>query len=189
VSGLQPPATETPAIAIRRARPSDAEAFARIFSDEDTFGGVLQMPYPSANIWRQRLEENDAPGKNRLVLVAEVDGDVVGNTGLTMESWSPRRSHVASFGIGVAKAWQGHGVGTALMAALIDYADRWAGILRIELTVYADNTRAIALYRKFGFEPEGTMRGFAMRDGRYVDALAMARLHPNPPRIGGGAST
>jgi L-phenylalanine/L-methionine N-acetyltransferase len=178
-------ATELFAITVRRARPSDAEAFARIFSDEDTFGGVLQMPYPSADIWRQRLQDNDAPGKNRLVLVAEVDGEVVGNTGLTMESGSPRRAHVASFGIGVAKAWQDRGVGTAMTAALIDYADRWAGILRIELTVYADNARAIALYRKFGFEAEGRMRGFAMRDGRYVDALAMARLHPNPPRIGG----
>lgn len=182
------PTGPAPAITIRRARPSDAEAFARIFSDEDTFGGVLQMPYPSAHIWRQRLEDNDAPGKNRLLLVAEADGDVVGNTGLTMQTGSPRRAHAASFGIGVAKAWQGRGVGTALMAALIDYADRWAGILRIELTVYTDNTRAIALYRKFGFEAEGTMRSFALRDGRYVDVLAMARLHPNPPLIGGGAS-
>jgi L-phenylalanine/L-methionine N-acetyltransferase len=179
------PSGPAAAITIRRARPSDAEAFARIFSDEETFGGVLQMPYPSPDIWRQRLQDNDAPGKNRLVLVAEVDGEVVGNTGLTMESWSRRRAHVASFGISVGKAWQGRGVGTALMAALIDYADRWACILRIELTVYTDNTRAIALYRKFGFEPEGTMRSFAMRDGRYVDALAMARLHPSPPGIGG----
>ena len=44
--------------------------------------------------------------------------------------------------------------------------------------VYADNERAIALYRKFGFEAEGTHRAYALRDGRYVDALAMARLRP-----------
>ena len=67
------------------------------------------------------------------------------------------------------------------MQALCDYADRWMGVLRIELTVYVDNAAAIALYRKFGFETEGRHRGYALRDGRYVDALAMARLHPNPP--------
>ena len=55
--------------------------------------------------------------------------------------------------------------------------------LRIELIVFTDNAAAIALYRKFGFELEGTHRAYALRDGRYVDALAMARLHPNPPRI------
>jgi putative acetyltransferase len=52
------------------------------------------------------------------------------------------------------------------------------------LTVYTDNAGAIALYRKFGFVDEGVHRAFALRDGVYVDALAMARLHPNPPRLG-----
>jgi putative acetyltransferase len=57
------------------------------------------------------------------------------------------------------------------------------GVLRIELTVYTDNAPAIALYRKFGFVVEGCHRGYALRDGRYVDAFAMARLHPDPPTI------
>ena len=73
------------------------------------------------------------------------------------------------------------GVGTALMAALCEYADRWAGVLRLELNVYTDNLPAIALYRKFGFEVEGTHRGYALRDGVYVDSYSMARWHPNPP--------
>ena len=47
----------------------------------------------------------------------------------------------------------------------------------------SDNAAALRLYRKFGFEIEGTHRGFALRDG-IVDAYAMARLHPAPPAIG-----
>jgi putative acetyltransferase len=86
-------------------------------------------------------------------------------------------------GISVAPAAQGQGVGSALMTALCDYADRWLGTLRIELNVYTDNEPAIALYRKFGFVIEGTSRGYALRDGQYVDSYTMARFHPNPPTI------
>lgn len=68
------------------------------------------------------------------------------------------------------------------MEALCDYADQWAQILRIELTVYADNERAIKLYRGMGFELEGRHRGYALRHGVFTDALCMARLHPQPPR-------
>jgi L-phenylalanine/L-methionine N-acetyltransferase len=84
-----------------------------------------------------------------------------------------------SIGMAVAGAWQGRGVGTRLLSALCDHADRWIGALRLELTVYVDNARAIALYRRHGFEVEGTHRAYALRDGVFVDALAMARLQPD----------
>ncbi|OJB92311.1 hypothetical protein [Yersinia ruckeri] len=38
------------------------------------------------------------------------------------------------------------------------------------------NTAAIALYKKFGFETEGTGKRFAFRDGQYVDIAYMARV-------------
>jgi putative acetyltransferase len=90
----------------------------------------------------------------------------------------------------VHEDWHARGVGTRLMEALIDLADNWLGALRIELTVYCDNEPAMKLYRKFGFEIEGTHRAFALRDGQYTDSYAMARLHPRPPRLSssGGAS-
>jgi putative acetyltransferase len=62
------------------------------------------------------------------------------------------------------------------MAALLNHADRWLGLQRVELTVYADNARAIGLYEKHGFVREGLHRDFAFRDGTFVEALAMARL-------------
>jgi len=69
-------------------------------------------------------------------------------------------------------------VGSALIVAGLDLADRWLNYRRLELTVYTDNVAALGLYRKFGFVIEGTHRDFAFRDGRYVDAHAMARLNP-----------
>ena len=94
-----------------------------------------------------------------------------------------RRRHAMVLGISVAPGAQRSGVGTALMHAMCDYADNWMGVLRLELSVYVDNAPAIALYHKFGFVTEGRFRGYAMRDGEYVDAFAMARIHPAPPGI------
>ena len=156
---------------------------ARHMSDPEVFGGLLQLPYPSEESWQKRLTDGAAALSADVLLVAERDGEIVGAAGLLAPGIHARRRHVMGLGISVAVRAQGQGVGTALMAALCDYADRWVGVLRIELTVYTDNEVAIRLYRKFGFEIEGTGRGYALRDGSFVDAHAMARLHPNPPRI------
>ncbi|MFY9511648.1 MAG: GNAT family N-acetyltransferase [Rubrivivax sp.] len=171
-----------PTISLRRSTTADAAAMARIMGDPEVQPNLLQVPYTSEEIWRQRLADNNTPGKTDLHLVAEIDGVIVGSAGLHPMP-QIRRRHVAMLGISVAKPWQGQGVGKALMQGLCDYADRWAQILRIELTVFADNTAAIALYRGFGFVHEGTLRAYAMRDGVYCDVLTMARLHPKPPGI------
>jgi putative acetyltransferase len=59
---------------------------------------------------------------------------------------------------------------------VLDLADNWLNLTRIELSVYTDNAAGLALYKKFGFEIEGTHRRYAFRGGRYVDAYSMARV-------------
>jgi len=59
---------------------------------------------------------------------------------------------------------------------VIDLADRWLNLKRLELQVWSDNHRAIALYERFGFEREGLLRADAFRDGAYDDTVAMSRL-------------
>jgi putative acetyltransferase len=167
------------AIIVRRAEPTDAEGIALTFRGRSAAAGTLQNPYPSIVYWRERLTTDAA---SNYIFVAVADGDVVGNCGLHGNK-NPRRQHVWGLGISVRDDWQGRGVGTRLMSTLIDLADNWLGALRLELTVYTDNAAAIAMYRKFGFEVEGTHRAFALREGQFVDSLAMARLHPRPPRL------
>ncbi len=172
-------------VIVRRATTKDAADWTRVLADPAVYPGTLQLPHPSEERWSLWLADLQQPGKPDLLLVAEHGGAVVGSAGLHPAGPSLRRRHAMMLGITVLPTAQGRGVGTALMQALCDYADRWAQVLRLELTVFADNARAIALYRRFGFEVEGRHRAFALRDGVYVDALAMARLHPDPPRLPG----
>jgi putative acetyltransferase len=111
------------------------------------------------------------------ILVGEVEGEVI--AGIVFSSnLTPRQSHAGSFYMGVRDDWQGKGVGSALLGAVVELADKWLNLIRLELQVYVDNDAAISLYKKFGFEIEGTLRSYAFRDGEYVDAYAMARIKP-----------
>ncbi len=160
-------------ITIRHAEPGDYEAVSRIFSGPKAMAGTLQLPLASAEVWRQRLAE---PSPSRVFLLACVEGEVVGQLGLSSHPNIPRRAHVGEIGMAVRDDWQGKGVGTALMQAAVDLADRWLNLRRLELQVYTDNEAGIRLYKKFGFVVEGKHVGFAFRDGQYVDVYAMARV-------------
>lgn len=159
-------------IRIRATEPADFEAISEIMNCPGVIGNTLQTPYQSVE-WRRERYANLRPGTRSLV--AEIDGRVVGNLGLTPEA-PDRRKHVASIGMAVHDDFQGQGVGTALMEAMIELAERWMGITRIELTVFTDNATAIALYKKCGFEIEGRAPRYAFRNGEYVDAYFMARV-------------
>jgi putative acetyltransferase len=170
-------------LSVRRATVDDADAFASMLSHPEVFPQLLQMPHGNGELWRVRLADNAVPGKPDLLLVAcTEDGAVVGGAGLHPAGASPRRRHAMCLGLQVQPAWQGQGVGSLLLQSLCDYADKWLGLLRLELEVYTDNHKAQALYRRFGFVDEGVRRCFALRDGEYVDTLAMGRLNPSPLR-------
>ena len=143
-----------------------------MFTSPKVYEGTLQVPYPSREQWRRRIAESDSCYN----LVAVSGEHVIGMLTIATFPNRPRRRHVGSIGISVSEAWQGKGVGKALMQAGIDLADNWLNLTRLELEVYSDNESAIRLYQRFGFEHEGIMRQHAFRNGKYVDSIMMARL-------------
>ncbi len=164
---------EKPTITIRRAVASDAEAIKKIFEGPQVVWGTLQLPYPFLEKWEKWITE--AP-EGCFRFVACVENEVVGEFGLDTFPKHPRRKHAGEVGMAVHQDWQGKGVGSAMMQAAVNLADKWLNLTRLELGVFTDNEPAIALYKKFGFVVEGTMKNFAFRDGQFVDVYAMARL-------------
>lgn len=102
------------------------------------------------------------------VFVAEADGRIVGDLGAVRQGSGP-----AVIGMEVAADWRGRGVGSALMEACLDWARR-SDVHKLSLEVFPWNEAAIALYRKFGFEQEGFLRGqYRRRDGELWNAIVM----------------
>ncbi len=170
------------AIVIRSAEPSDAAGISALLGLAGTFEGLLQTP-DAPNASRLEYHQKVDPYACRLVAVA--GEEIVGSAGLHLMGPGLRRMHARSLGLGISPAWQGRGIGRRMLARLIDWADNWAHVLRIELHVHADNDRAMALYKSMGFVEEGRHKAYSLKGGRYVDSISMARLHPNPPSIAG----
>ena len=160
-------------ITIRSAEPNDYEAIQRIFSGPKVIWGTLQLPFPSAEMWRKRMTE---PSEGTYRLVACLEQQLVGQLDVHTLPTRPRRGHVGHIGMAVRDEFQRKGVGTALLQAAVDLADKWLNLLRLELEVFSDHEPAVRLYKRFGFAIEGTLVRYAYRAGQYVDVYTMARF-------------
>ncbi|WP_419834921.1 GNAT family N-acetyltransferase [Endozoicomonas atrinae] len=159
-------------IQTRHSEVHDIPQIRALYAEKGAYSNTLQLPYPSLEKWQNFLGKENP---NFISLVA-IDQDLVlGQIGMEIFS-NPRRRHVANIGMAVRTDAQGQGIGSQLLEAVIDLAENWMAIRRIELEVYTDNAAAIALYQKFGFEIEGTAQDYAFRNGRYEDVYLMARI-------------
>jgi L-phenylalanine/L-methionine N-acetyltransferase len=160
-------------IDIRHAQPQDISAIHAIFVSLHVIHGTMRIPYHSLTYIEKRIETNE----HMIKLVACVDEKVIGYAELATHPDAPRHRHAAEINIiGVNSDWLGKGVGEALLSALIDLAENWMQITRLSLVVWSSNENAINLYRKCGFELEGSMKQFVFKEGKYEDALLMARI-------------
>jgi putative acetyltransferase len=163
-------------ITIRAAEPSDVEAMHAILRCPGVVAGTLQLPWRPLEYTRKMFGPSQ---QDTYALVAVVGQRVVGQIDLEVQ-YGARRRDVGKFGMAVHDDFQGQGIGSALMAAMIELADSWLGLRRLEMEVWTDNPAAIHLYEKFGFAIEGTGREYGRRAGELVDAYFMARLRPAP---------
>ncbi|WP_051377526.1 GNAT family N-acetyltransferase [Paraburkholderia dilworthii] len=163
-------------LTLRALRVADAEQFHAMLQLPAAMNGNPMVPFRRTASTREHLEKLEPP---EIAIAATVGDALVGEASL--RPLKGRRAHAASLGIGVHDAWQRRGIGHALMAELLDLADNWLGLRRVELHVHTDNHAALALYRKFGFEIEAHQRGAVLRRGVLIDCYFMARLREAAP--------
>lgn len=135
------------------------------------------LTYPdesSFDVMREsRFLKEKAESENEIEILAIVDHTVVATAGIAAVGARYKVRHRAECGISVAKEFWGLGIGKALMEACIECA-RAAGFLQLELTVVADNARAISLYQKAGFVEYGrNPKGFCSRTAGFQETISM----------------
>ena len=160
-------------ITVRPAAPADAEAICTIYNQgiEDRIATLeTQLRTPSER--RQWLATR---GSRHPVIVAEVEGRVVGWGSLN--AFNPREAyrHVADFSVYVERGWRGKGAGRALLGRLIDLA-RGLGYHKMVLAAFPFNQAGVALYERMGFSCVGVYREQGLLDGKWVDTLIMEKV-------------
>lgn len=164
-------------IEIREIRVDDTERFLKLclqLDQETKF--MLYEPgerTTTAEEQRERIQ-SILSEVGSTILVAEDQGQLVGYLAV-FGGQANRTKHVGYIVVGITQAYSGKGIGTRLFQA----AEAWRAqteLTKFELTVMIPNERAVALYKKMGFEVEGVKRNSIRVDGNYVDEYYMGKI-------------
>jgi RimJ/RimL family protein N-acetyltransferase len=137
-----------------------------------TSGSEFKMTIESEEKWI----ESHLANPNHIILVAEMNSKIVGLLDFS-NGHRQRISHTGEFGMSVEKTFRDQGIGSLLLKVLIEWAAKSETIEKIGLSVHNNNERAIALYKKMGFEIEGVRkRDLKYGEGQYVDTVVMGRF-------------
>lgn len=166
------PAPASPSV--RDAREEDMAAVAEIYAHHVLNGLATfeEVPPSLAEMSRRRAAILDL---NLPYLVAEIDGRVVGYSYATSYRPRPAYRYTVENSIYIAPGQQRRGIGSALLDALIARCS--AGPWRQMLAVIgdSDNAGSLAVHRRAGFQPVGTLSCVGFKFGRWVDTVLMQR--------------
>ncbi|MBB6450231.1 RimJ/RimL family protein N-acetyltransferase [Geomicrobium halophilum] len=164
---------------IRRAVVEDAEQLLTLSQSIIEEGNYMVTSPGELNITvdeeKQWIGEHiDSPGF--AIFVAEIDTKIVGF--INFQNGSRKNiEHSGSFGMSVEKYTRELGIGQSLIRVLLEWAQNNSLIEKVGLSVFADNHRAIQIYKKFGFEVEGRRKKEIKKsDGQYIDDILMYRF-------------
>ncbi|WP_102027797.1 GNAT family N-acetyltransferase [Salirhabdus sp. Marseille-P4669] len=162
---------------IREIQLTDAENLANLMMDVDKQSEYMLWEAGERNInkdaQRQMIESIQAE-ENSTILVAEIEDRLVGYL-LAIGGKARRNKHSAYIVIGIPEAFRGKGIGTKLFLNLDEWAQKHH-VSRLELTVVTKNEAGISLYKKAGFEIEGTKRNSVWIQEEFVDEYYMSKL-------------
>ena len=116
--------------------------------------------------WFASLLENIRK-KNAIVIVAQMDGKVVGMCDVLSFRPGSSMDHKGLLGIAIHKDYRSHGIGSAMLKEVLRQSRR--RFETIVLSAFSNNRGAVALYKRFGFKQYGFLRRSNKRGGKYFD--------------------
>ncbi|MCR5345083.1 MAG: GNAT family N-acetyltransferase [Lachnospiraceae bacterium] len=163
-------------VELRNGDVADGEAVFHAFNTMHAETDYL-LTYPDENGYNPEQEakflEDKTKSPNEIEIVALLDGKIIGLAGIEAVGTKYKIKHRAEYGISILREYWSLGLGKALTSACIECA-RKAGYLQLELNAVAENERAIAMYKSFGFKEYGrNPMGFNSRFTGFQEVVYM----------------
>ena len=167
-------------IQIRRGVIGDAPALLEFFKKVGAETDFLMMDENGLGMTvteeTEFLKQYNDPRRGLYLVATNENGDIVGQSAITQDYPDRKKAeHIYGFGIAILKDYWGIGLATKMMEQIINYAKQ-IGVVRLDLFVITTNDRAIKLYKKFGFEIEGTLKKCHKVGEIYQDEYIMALI-------------
>jgi RimJ/RimL family protein N-acetyltransferase len=165
-------------VTIRKAVKEDAQNMIDFYN---VVGGETDFLSFGANEFKRDLQDYEAyitatnSEPNSIILLALIDTEIVSIATIN-SSQKERTKHVGTLGIVVSEKYTGMGLGKILMNDLIEYAKQNGVTKKISLVTNENNTVAIELYKKLGFEVEGLLKQDNFIRGAYSNTIVMGML-------------
>jgi phosphinothricin acetyltransferase len=170
---------------IRAAQPRDAAATAMIYAHHVAHGTASFDTLPRSEA-EMAAKIADCAARGWPFLVADAGGAVVGYAYATQFRDRPAYTSTCENSIYLHPDHLGQGIGSQLLAALIDAAER-AGFRQMIAVVGGAEPASVALHARAGFVETGRMRSVGRKLGRWLDTLYMQKsLGPGdavPPEV------
>ncbi|RMG37308.1 MAG: N-acetyltransferase [Methanobacteriota archaeon] len=160
---------------IREAIPDDAEKmieYIEIVSGESKNTGFGPGEFNVTPEQEREIVSRYLQADNMVFLLGFIDDELVAMANFA-SSQRPRFRHTGELGMSVKKKYWRHGIGQAMLQALIDWAKDTGIIRKMNLRVTTYNTAGIGLYEKMGFKRVGIITRDMMIDGEFVDTILM----------------
>ena len=123
--------------------------------------------------WYENVYLADKNLLSSFVIENRTTGESLGHCGFNKIDWKNRKAVVGLF---LHKEFWGKGFGKDVMMTLCNFACAQLNMQKVQLYVFANNTRGIRTYEKCGFQKEVCMRKAVFLDGQWVDDYLMGVL-------------
>ncbi len=163
---------------IREAEKDDAEELiisVKKIADETTFLTFEADEFTLTKTEEEKIIAESHASDNRIFLLAILNDKIVGFIKVDANQ-KKRCKHLASFGIGVLKEHWNKGIAKHLIQEMLKWAKGTQILRKINLGVQSNNLAGIHLYKKMGFQEEGTERRGALIYGEFYDVILMGLL-------------
>lgn len=155
----------------------DKESLISFLTDKEIYNNTLRLPYPytskDADWWIKYVEENRK--RSGILLnfaIRDKDKKLMG--GISYHARYGLNSHKDELGYWLARKYWNKGIMSKVVKCFCQYGFDSLHLIRIEATVFENNVSSCRVLEKCGFEYEGTLKKYYLKDENFIDVRLYA---------------